>query len=213
MEGFLMYKSFVDLTERQKDVLQVLVEETEKKGYPPTVREIGKIVGLSSSATVYNHLKQLEKKGYIKKDPAKPRAIEIVNKALKINKNLVNVPLVNQVTAGEPLQVFENIADTFPLPFDFLKTKDVFMLHVKGESMINAGIFDGDLVIVQKQNTAEDGEIIVALIDDEATVKKFYKGHNYIRLQPENNSYAPLIIRSNQQLHILGKVIGLLRRF
>ncbi|HHY06257.1 MAG TPA: transcriptional repressor LexA, partial [Clostridia bacterium] len=155
-----MYENFEDLTERQKEILKVIVEEIKRKGYPPTVREIGKIVGLSSSATVHNHLNQLEKKGYIRKDPTKPRAIEVINKALKINKDLINVPVVGRVTAGAPILAVENIEDTFPLPLDFTRTEDVFMLNIVGDSMINVGILDGDMVIVKKQNTAQDGEIV-----------------------------------------------------
>ena len=207
-----MHENLENLTERQKEILKFIIQEIKSRGYPPTVREIGEAVGLSSSATVHNHLNQLEKKGYIKKDPTKPRTIEVINNTFKINKDLVNVPVVGRVTAGAPILAVENIEDTFPLPLDFTRSEDVFMLNIVGDSMINVGILDGDMVIVKKQNTAQDGEIVVALIDDEATVKKFFKGHNYIRLQPENDYYAPIIIRSNQELRILGKVIGLVRR-
>jgi len=207
-----MFEDINDLSERQKAILKVIIKETTCKGYPPTVREIGEAVGLSSSSTVHNHLNQLEKKGYIKRDPTKPRAIEVVNNFTKINKQLVNVPVVGRVTAGTPILAVENIEDTFPLPLDFTNSEDVFMLNIVGESMIKAGILDGDMVIVKKQNTANDGEIVVALIEDEATVKRFYKGYNYIRLQPENDYFNPIIVRSNQNFRILGKVIGLVRR-
>ena len=211
--GLKMYEEFTDLTERQKEILEFICREISGQGYPPTVREIGKAVGLSSSATVHNHLNKLEEKGYIRRNPTKPRALEIVNKALKINKDLVNVPVVGRVTAGTPILAVENIEDTFPLPLDFTGSEDVFMLSIIGDSMINVGILDGDLVIVRKQNAAQDGEIVVALIEDEATVKRFFKGHNYIRLQPENNNYNPIIVRHHQNFQILGKVIGLVRRF
>ena len=207
-----MFEDINDLSERQKAILKVIIKETTCKGYPPTVREIGEAVGLSSSSTVHNHLNQLEKKGYIKRDPTKPRAIEVVNNFTKINKQLVNVPVVGRVTAGTPILAVENIEYTFPLPLDFTNSEDVFMLNIVGESMIKAGILDGDMVIVKKQNTANDGEIVVALIEDEATVKRFYKGYNYIRLQPENDYFNPIIVRSNQNFRILGKVIGLVRR-
>jgi repressor LexA len=207
-----MFEDGNDLSERQKAILKVILEETTCKGYPPTVREIGEAVGLSSSSTVHNHLNQLEKKGYIKRDPTKPRAIEVINNFTKINKQLINVPVVGRVTAGTPILAVENIEDTFPLPLDFINSEDVFMLNIVGESMIKAGILDGDMVIVKKQNTAHDGDIVVALIEDEATVKRFYKGYNYIRLQPENDYYSPIIIRAHQDFRILGKVIGLVRK-
>lgn len=207
-----MYEDFEDLTERQNAILKIIIEETSAKGYPPTVREIGEAVGLSSSATVHNHLNKLEKKGYIKRDPTKPRALEVAKKISKINKNLVNVPIVGRVTAGAPILAVENIEDTFPLPLDFTNSEDVFMLNIVGDSMIKVGILDGDMVIVRKQDIAGDGDIIVALIDDEATVKRFFKGHDYIRLQPENDYYSPIIIRAHQDFRILGKVIGLVRR-
>jgi len=207
-----MYDEYADLNDRQKGILKIIIDEINTKGYPPTVREIGEAVGLSSSSTVHNHLNKLEKKGYIKRDPTKPRAIEVMNNFSKINKSLVNVPVVGRVTAGAPILAVENIEDTFPLPLDFTNSEDVFMLNIVGDSMIKVGILDGDMVIVRKQNTARDSEIVVALIDDEATVKRFYKGHNYIRLQPENDYYAPIIVRANQEFRILGKVIGLVRR-
>ena len=201
-----------NLTERQKTILAFIKQEIKSKGYPPAVREIGKAVGLRSSSTVHNHLNQLEKKGYIRRDPTKPRAIEVLDDNLRITKDLINVPVVGKVTAGVPILAVENIEDTFPLPFEFTKTEDVFMLNVMGDSMINCGILDGDMVIVRKQNNAYNGDIVVALINDEATVKRFFKGDNYVRLLPENKSYEPIIIRETEDFYILGKVVGLIRK-
>lgn len=199
-----------DLTERQKAILSYIKNEIKKKGYPPAVREIGDAVGLSSSSTVHSHLNQLENKGYIRRDPTKPRAIEIMDSQQMPNREMVHVPLVGRVTAGAPILAVENIEDTFPLPLEFVNTDEVFMLKIQGDSMINAGIFNEDMVVVRKQNVARDGDIIVALLDDEATVKRFYKGFNHIRLQPENDAYEPIITRDVQ---VLGKVVALLRRY
>jgi len=200
-----MYK---DLTVRQKQILNYIQNYFRAKGYPPSVREICAATNLKSTATVHGYLVQLERKGYIKRDPQKPRAIEIMN--MGAGRHLVNVPLVGKVTAGEPILAQENIEDIFPLPKEMLPDADVFMLSVKGDSMINAGIFSGDYVLVQSTNTAENGDIIVALLEDEATVKRFYKESNYIRLQPENPFMDPIIVND---LKILGKVVGLFRRF
>jgi len=178
-----------------------------ERGYPPSVREICAATNLKSTATVHGYLVQLEKKGYIKRDPQKPRAIEIMN--VIANKDLIDVPLIGKVTAGEPILAQENIESVFPLPKEMLPDAEVFMLSVKGDSMINAGIFSGDYVLVQSTNTAENGDIVVALLDDEATIKRFYKETDYIRLQPENPSMAPIIVKD---LKILGKVVGLFRR-
>lgn len=203
-----------DLTAKQKNVLDFLKEAVHKRGYPPSVREICEAVGLKSTSTVHSHLTNLEKKGYIKRDPTKPRAIEIMDyphQEQSIKKRMVNVPLVGKVTAGQPILANENIEDVFPLPQDFLETTDdVFLLQVDGSSMIEAGILDGDSVIVKKQSTAQNGEIVVALIDDEATVKRFYKEKKGFRLQPENSTMKPLHV---SEVVILGKIIGLLRRF
>ncbi|HHZ16963.1 MAG TPA: transcriptional repressor LexA [Peptococcaceae bacterium] len=199
------------LTERQKEILAFIKKELKSKGYPPAVREIGKAVGLSSSSTVHNHLNQLEKKGYIKRDPTKPRAIEVLDD-VRVTKEMVNVPVVGKVTAGMPILAVENIEDTFPLPFEFTRSDEVFMLNVSGDSMINCGILDGDMVIVRKQPIAQNGDIVVALIEDEATVKRFYRTSDYVRLVPENKSYEPIIVRDLEQFQILGKVIGLIRR-
>ena len=171
------------------------------------MREICAATNLKSTATVHGYLVQLEKKGYIKRDPQKPRAIEIMN--VIANKDLIDVPLIGKVTAGEPILAQENIESVFPLPKEMLPDAEVFMLSVKGDSMINAGIFSGDYVLVQSTNTAENGDIVVALLDDEATIKRFYKETDYIRLQPENPSMAPIIVKD---LKILGKVVGLFRR-
>ncbi|MGE5583604.1 MAG: transcriptional repressor LexA [Bacillota bacterium] len=204
-----------DLTERQREILDFILSEVEKKGYPPSVREIGEAVGLSSSSSVHAQLEKLEQLGYLRRDPTKPRAIEVLYNSGgsfsdRLVKDLIQVPIVGAVTAGEPILAEQNIQDYFPIPRDFTHTEDVFMLRVKGDSMINAGIFDGDLVIVNRDSTANNGEIVVALFEDEATVKRFYKEPNYIRLQPENDRYQPII---SDRIQILGKVVGLVRKF
>lgn len=199
-----------NITDRQKAILDYIKKEIKTRGYPPAVREIGDAVGLSSSSTVHSHLNQLENKGYIKRDPTKPRAIEVVDFYLYPKKEMVNVPVLGRVTAGEPILAYENYDDSFPLPLEFVKSDDVFMLTIKGDSMINAGILDGDMVIVKKENTARNGEIVVALLEDEATVKRFFKEADHIRLQPENEDYTPIITRD---VSILGKVIGLVRKY
>lgn len=200
-----------DLTRRQEAILNFIKQELATKGYPPSVREIGEAVGLSSSSTVHGHLSQLEAKGYIRRDPSKPRAIEILRGNVdNVRHEMVNVPLVGKVTAGAPILAVENIEETFPLPLDMIGEHNVFMLSVKGDSMIEAGIFDGDYVIVRKQSIASNGDIVVALLEDEATVKRFFREKDFIRLQPENSMMEPIIVRDVQ---ILGKVIGLFRRF
>jgi len=197
-----------DLNKRQQDILEFIQRNIHSKGYPPSVREIGKAVGLSSSSTVHGHLNQLEEKGYIRRDPTKPRAIEILDWH-STPKKMVQVPLVGKITAGNPILAVENIEDTFPLPFELVGTEeDVFMLTVSGESMIEAGIMDGDLLIVKKQSYANNGDIVVALLNDEATVKRFFKEKNVIRLQPENRYMEPIYAK---EVAILGKVIGLYR--
>lgn len=204
-----------ELTDRQMGILNYIIEQIQQKGYPPSVREIGKAVGLKSPASVHNHLKTLEELNYIRRDPAKPRAIEILhdpNEDERFNKELIHIPLVGKVTAGEPILAEENIEDYFPVPSDYISAngKDLFMLKVKGESMIDAGIHDGDYVIAQKQNYANNGEIIIALINEDATVKSFYKEEDHIRLQPENPTLQPIIL---PDVNVLGKIIGLYRRF
>lgn len=200
------------LSERQVSILNYIKKEIRTKGYPPSIREIGKAVGLSSSSTVHGHLNQLEKKGFIKRDPSKPRTIEIINQeASEVEpiKEMVNVPIVGQVAAGIPILAEENIEDTFPLPLDFVRNHQAFMLRVKGESMINAGILDGDFVLVNEQKTARNGEIIVALLEDEATIKRFFLEKDCIRLQPENDLLEPIYSKNAQ---VIGKVIGVFRR-
>ncbi|WDV47834.1 transcriptional repressor LexA [Clostridiaceae bacterium M8S5] len=202
---------YEDLSEKQLRILRFIQNELKTKGYPPAVREICKAVGLKSTSTVHGHLSRLEKKGYIKRDPTKPRAIEILDNVTYIHsqKEIVEIPIVGKVTAGQPLLAVENIEDTFPLPVEYVGNDTTFILTVKGESMIDAGIMDGDQVIVNSQRHAVNGEIVVALIDDEATVKTFYKEDEFIRLQPENKTMEPIIVKD---VYILGKVIGLFRK-
>ncbi len=201
---------YEELTQRQKEILSYIKRSIKRKGYPPAVREIGEAVGLSSSSTVHSHLNQLENKGFIRRDPTKPRAIEIIDGKPASHKDMVDVPLIGSVAAGSPILAVENIEDTYSLPFDLVHAEESFMLKIRGDSMINAGIFNDDMVIVKRQNTARDGDIVVALIDDEATVKRFYKGFSHVRLQPENDLYEPIITKD---VKVLGKVIGLLRRY
>lgn len=202
------------VSSRQQAILEFIRNEVRMKGYPPSVREIGEAVGLASSSTVHGHLDRLEKKGFIRRDPTKPRAIELLGQEDSDNYNLfahtvARVPVVGKVTAGVPITATENIEDYFPLPNHFVGDKEVFMLSVMGDSMIEAGIHNGDFVIVRQQQTAENGDIVVAMTeDDEATVKTFYKERDHIRLQPENPTYEPLRLK---HVTILGKVVGLFR--
>lgn len=200
---------YEDLSERQNAILNFIKQELKLKGYPPSVREICKAVGLNSTSTVHSHLSTLEKKGYIRRDPTKPRAIELLDSNYFSLKEMVEVPIVGRVTAGEPILAVENIEDTFPLPLNFVRDDNVFMLSVKGTSMINAGILDNDWVLVKQQDFAKNGDIIVALIGDEATVKRFYKEQDHIRLQPENPDIDPIILK---EVKIIGKVIGVFRK-
>ena len=196
---------------RQIEVLQYIYEEVQEKGYPPTVREIGNAVKLSSTSTVHGHLSRLEKNGFIQRDPTKPRAIELTQAGLdKLGILSDKMRLLGTVTAGAPILAVEEATDYFPVPPDLQSNAgSLFMLKIRGESMIDAGIFDGDSVIVRKQNTAENGDIVIAMTDDdEATCKRFYKENNYYRLQPENSSMDPIILDS---VLILGKVVGLYR--
>ena len=198
-----------ELSAKQQQILSYLKSEVQKKGYPPSVREICQAVGLKSTSTVHAHLSRLEKKGYIRRNPTKPRAIEILDQTDK--KDVVEVPIVGTITAGTPILAVQNIEDTFPLPVNFLNyDTDVFMLRVKGESMIEAGIFDRDLILVRQQSSADNGNIVVALLEDSATVKTYYKEKDYIRLQPENATMSPIITKD---VKVLGKVIGLFRKF
>jgi repressor LexA len=200
---------YPDLSQRQNAILEFIKQEIRVKGYPPSVREIGDAVGLMSSSTVHGHLQTLEDKGYIRRDPIKPRAIEVLESANNvIEKKVVQVPIVGRVTAGQPILAQENIEDTFPLPLDYVNDDNVFLLKVRGESMINAGILNGDLILVRQQNTAINGEIVVAMIGDEATVKRFFREKTLIRLQPENALMEPIY---SQDVKILGKVIGVFR--
>ncbi len=201
------------LSDKQRKILEFLKQEIITKGYPPSVREICDAVGLKSTSTVHGYLERLEKKGLIRRDPTKPRAIEILDDTTYVfKKELINVPIVGRVTAGLPILAVENIEDSFPIPAQYLhnNNNDVFMLTVKGDSMIEAGILDGDLVIVEKKPTAQNGDIVVALIEDEATVKTFYKEKDHIRLQPENTDMDPIIVHD---VTILGKIIGVIRMF
>ncbi|NLP14066.1 MAG: transcriptional repressor LexA [Clostridium sp.] len=208
------------VNEKQQKILDFINEQIEINGYPPSVREICSAVGFKSTSTVHGYLEKLRKEGFISKAPSKPRALRVVsnNKSRKeikpkevySGKELVEVPIVGKVTAGQPILAVENIEDTFPLPLDFVQNSSAFMLRVKGDSMIEAGIFDNDYILIKQQSTANNGDIVVALIEDEATVKTFYKEEGYVRLQPENKYYEPIIVKEN--LSILGKVIGVFRK-
>ena len=197
------------ITKKQTEILEYIKSQILNKGYPPSVRDICTAVNLKSTSSVHAHLETLEKNGYIRRDPTKPRAIEIIDDNFNLTRReVVNVPLIGQVAAGQPLLAVENITSYFPIPAEFIPKEEVFMLNVKGESMVNAGIYDGDQIIVKQQSTASNGEIVVALVDDSATVKRFYKENGHIRLQPENDFMEPIIVNSCE---IIGKVIGLIR--
>ena len=197
------------ITKKQTEILEYIKSQILNKGYPPSVRDICTAVNLKSTSSVHAHLETLEKNGYIRRDPTKPRAIEIIDDNFNLTRReVVNVPLIGQVPAGQPLLAVENITSYFPIPAEFIPKEEVFMLNVKGESMVNAGIYDGDQIIVKQQSTASNGEIVVALVDDSATVKRFYKENGHIRLQPENDFMEPIIVDSCE---IIGKVIGLIR--
>lgn len=203
------------ITEKQMKVLEYVKEQIKKNGYAPSVREICQALGLKSTSTVHGYLARLQKKGLIQKAALKPRTIRITDEdnanqqSFYTSKEMVDVPIVGKVTAGMPILAVENIEDSFPLPIDFVGNSESFMLRVRGDSMIEAGILDGDLVLVKKQNTAENGEIVVALIEDEATVKTFFKEKDHIRLQPQNSFMQPIIVPT---CSILGKVAGVFRR-
>ena len=197
------------ITAKQQEILEYIKETILKKGYPPAVREICEAVRLKSTSSVHSHLEQLEKNGYIRRDPTKPRTIEIIDDTFNLaRREVVNVPLLGTVAAGAPILAQENIENYFPIPVEMLPNKEIFMLKVKGDSMIDAGIYNGDRVIVAKADTARNGEIVVALVDDSATVKTFYKEKGRFRLQPQNASMDPIIL---DEVQILGKVIGLFR--
>ena len=198
------------ITEKQQEILDFIKTTILKKGYPPAVREICEAVHLRSTSSVHAHLGTLEKNGYIRRDPAKPRTIEIVDESFNLNRrDVVNVPMIGQVAAGQPILAEENIVDYFPVPADMLPNADVYMLRVRGDSMVNIGILDEDYVLVEKKASARNGEIVVAMVGDGATVKRFYKEDGHYRLQPENDSMDPIIV---PEVDILGKVIGVYRR-
>lgn len=203
-----------ELTKRQNEIFEYIKQTVQSKGYPPSVREIGEAVGLASSSTVHGHLSRLEEKGYIRRDPTKPRAIEIVSEQLGESINMeetIHVPVIGKVTAGVPISAVENVEEYFPLPEHFTSThnSDIFILNVVGDSMIEAGILDGDKVIVRSQTIAENGDIIVAMTEEnEATVKRFYKEKTRYRLQPENSTMEPIYL---DNVTVLGKVVGLFR--
>ena len=200
------------ITKKQEEILEYIKSQILKRGFPPAVREICDAVNLKSTSSVHSHLETLEKNGYIRRDPTKPRAIEILDDAFNLTRReMIQVPIVGRVAAGEPLLAQENIEDYYPVPIEFVShNNELFMLEVHGESMINAGILDGDYVIVEQQNTASNGDMVVALIEDGATVKTFYKEEGFIRLQPENDYMEPFIL---QDVVILGKVVAVMRFF
>jgi repressor LexA len=197
------------ISSKQREILEYIKQEILNKGYPPAVREICEAVHLKSTSSVHSHLETLEKNGYIRRDPTKPRAIEIIDDNFNLTRReVVNVPIIGQVAAGQPLLAVENIENYFPIPTEFMPNAETFMLKVKGDSMINAGIFNGDKILVQKQSDAQNGDIVVALVDDSATVKTFYKEDGHFRLQPENDTMDPIIVN---ECSIIGKVFGIMR--
>ena len=209
-----------ETTRKEKAILKFIEEQVIENGYPPSVREIGKAIGLSSTATVHAYLAKLEKQGFIKKEDKKGRTLKVIkgtdgkplqesNKNFYTQKEMVEVPVIGKITAGQPILAVENVTDTFPIPVDFVGNSESFMLTVRGESMIEAGILDGDYILVKRQNDASNGEIVVALIEDEATVKTFYKEKDHIRLQPENSTMDPIIVPTCE---ILGKVAVVFRK-
>lgn len=197
------------ISAKQQQILEFIKDEILKKGYPPAVREICEAVHLKSTSSVHSHLETLEKNGYIRRDPTKPRAIEIVDDSFQmVRREMTSIPIIGTVAAGQPIFAQQNIEGYFPVPADIVPAGETFVLRVKGDSMINAGIFDGDQIFVQQCNTARNGDIVVALVEDSATVKTFYKENGYIRLQPENDTMEPIIV---QECAVLGKVFGVFR--
>ena len=197
------------ISAKQQEILEYIKESILNKGYPPAVREICEAVHLSSTSSVHSHLETLEKNGYIRRDPTKPRTIEICDDSFQMmRREMTSIPVIGRVAAGQPILATENIEGYFPLPVDYVPNADTFILKVKGESMINAGIFDGDIIFVEKTNNVRNGDTVVALIDDSATVKTFYKEAGHIRLQPENDSMEPIIV---ENCEIIGKVFGVFR--
>ncbi|MCI8416128.1 MAG: transcriptional repressor LexA [Lachnospiraceae bacterium] len=199
------------ITKKQSEILEYIKSQILNKGYPPSVRDICEAVQLKSTSSVHSHLETLEKNGYIRRDPTKPRAIEIMDDNFNlVRREVVNVPIVGRVAAGQPILAVENVESYFPIPTEFMPNEQCFMLAVQGDSMINAGIFDGDTILVSQQQTAENGDIVVALVEDSATVKTYYKEADHIRLQPENDTMEPIIVPDCQ---ILGRVFGVFRFF
>lgn len=199
------------ISAKQREILEYIKSQIMNKGYPPAVREICEAVHLKSTSSVHSHLETLERNGYIRRDPTKPRAIEIIDESFNLTRrDIIHVPVVGTVAAGQPLLAVENVDGYFPLLSDHVPNSELFMLKIKGDSMINAGIFDGDQIIVEQKNIAENGDIVVALVEDSATVKTYYKEDNHYRLQPENDTMEPIVV---EKLDILGKVIGLYRRY
>lgn len=199
------------ISKKQSEILEYIKSQIINKGYPPSVRDICEAVDLKSTSSVHSHLETLEKNGYIRRDPTKPRAIEIIDDNFNLaRREVVNVPIVGKVAAGEPILAVENIESYFPVPMEFMPNEQCFMLKVQGDSMINAGIFDGDTIIVEQSQTARNGDMVVALVDDSATVKTFCREADHIRLQPENDAMSPIIVPDCQ---ILGKVFGVFRFF
>ena len=199
------------ISSKQQEILDYIKSQILERGFPPAVRDICEAVHLKSTSSVHSHLETLEKNGYIRRDPTKPRAIEILDDNFNLTRReMVNVPIVGQVAAGEPILAQQNIENYFPIPVDFMPNSQTFLLKVKGESMINAGILDGDMVLVEETPAASNGDMVVALVDDGATVKTFYKEEGIFRLQPENDFMDPIIVK---EVTILGKVIGVFRFF
>ncbi len=199
------------ISKKQTEILEYIKSQILNKGYPPSVRDICEAVDLKSTSSVHSHLETLEKNGYIRRDPTKPRAIEIIDDNFNlVRREVVNVPIVGKVAAGQPILAVENVESYFPIPMEFMPNEQCFMLKVQGESMINAGIFDGDTLLIEQRQTAHNGDMVVALVDDSATVKTFYREADHIRLQPENDTMEPIIVPDCQ---ILGKVFGVFRFF
>ncbi|EOS79821.1 repressor LexA [Dorea sp. 5-2] len=199
------------ISPKQQEILEYIKSQILERGFPPAVRDICEAVHLKSTSSVHSHLETLEKNGYIRRDPTKPRAIEILDDSFNfMRREMVNVPIIGHVAAGEPILAEQNIENYFPIPMEYMPNNQTFILKVKGESMINAGILDGDMVLVEQRSTARNGEMVVALIEDGATVKTFYKEDGIIRLQPENDTMDPIMVTDVQ---ILGKVIGIFRFF
>ena len=204
--------SYGKISEKQNEILEYMKNEILNRGFPPSVREICEAVHLKSTSSVHAHLESLEKNGYIRRDPTKPRAIEIVDDNFNlVRRETVNVPILGKVAAGQPLLAVENVEGYFPIPAEYMPNNKTFMLVVQGDSMVNAGIFEGDYVVVEQSPTAENGQKVVALLDDSATGKTFYKEKDHIRLQPENDYMDPIIVEPDQPFQILGKVIGVFR--